>query len=500
MGLLDIFRTPRGEISALRSQTLGNLAGRYLLNSGKVDYPLARQLYRNTADNYKLGAWAAKPVVNTIAGFMGAPRFMHRDKDDSANGVLDALGSWDSKFLQLNRNTSRDGDAYARLELRPNRFNPQDVQLEMRLIPPEWVTPMYDPLTGELKEVVIAWPAERQTRVGSQIRNEGTYHIVEILTPDERTLEVDGNAPEEVRRLIRERSTLEAEDWRWGFIPIVQFRNDAEETHVYGMSDLEPIEPFMRAYHDVLMASLQGTQTMARPKTQFRVADVKAFLERNFTPEEIKNGELNFAGKDIFLAEQNDTIEFIVADTGLTGVTSLLEFLFYCIVDVSQTPEFAFGTAVASSKASVSEQMPVLARNIRRKRGEFSEPYAEIAEMYLAMQAQLGEVGRLDSYRVEIEWEELTSRDDSEVAATINTLIAGMATGVEAGLVSLDSAIDFIAEFMPTMLPASTEGNESDERQRIAAGRAFLDRLDAGAFGDEDRPPAPPGLRPVENA
>jgi hypothetical protein len=504
MGILDRLRgRPAGEVSALREAgtrwtTYGSDYRLGSLNTDRLQYDICRQLYRNTLDNYKLGAWAAKPVVNTAAGFMGAPRFLHKSRDGNTQGVLDeGMNQWDASFLKINRNGSRDGDVWARLELKPNRFDENDVDLAIKLVPPEWVTPIFDPLTGALQEVIIAWPAQNQQREGHNVRNSGDYKIYEVLTPTERRLEVDGQAPEEVRRLIAERSTAEDYDNRWGFIPLVHFRNDAEDTHRYGMSDLEPIEPFMRAYHDVFLYSIQGSKTIARPKTQFRLNNVGQFLERNFTAEEIKDKRLRFGDKEIFLMEQDDSVEFIVADTGLMGTTTLLEFLYYCIVDVSQTPEFAFGTAVASSKASVSEQMPVLARNIRRKRGEYAEPYSELAEMYLAMQAQVG-MPKPDTYRVDVEWEELTQRDDSEVAGTLESLMASMATGVEAGLIGLESAIDFIREFVPSMLPASTEGSDADELQRIAAGKLLLDRMNAGDF-DDNAPPAPPRLEPVPN-
>lgn len=497
MAIRDRLRAVFGETSALRlpqrGYSIGKMGGQYHLNSQQVTYELARELYRNTSDKYKLGAWAAKPIVNTAAGFMGAPKFITKTQDDRIQQEMDdGLNEWDSRFLQINRNSCRDGDVYARIEMRQNRFDPNDVDFELRMIPPEWVEPITDPLTGELTEVVITWPAENKRREGRQVRKDGDFNIIEILTPTERTLEVDGNAPAEVRATIEARSSDEMEDNRWGFIPIVHFRNDPEDTHIYGMSDLEPVEPFMKAYHDVMLYMVQGAKTMARPKTKFKLADVDAFLKRNFSEQEIKDKKLKFADKEIFLMQDNDDIDFIVADTGLSGTTTLLEFFYYCIVDVSQTPEFAFGTAVASSKASVSEQMPVLARNIRRKRGEYLDPYQELGSMFLAMSAQVG-MPKPETYKVDVEWEELTPRDDSEAATILESNINALVTGVDAGLVSLDAAIDFLQEFVPTLLPPSTEGNEADEKQRIATGKLFLDRLDAGEGPDN----GPPGIREV---
>ena len=41
-----------------------------------------------------------------------------------------------------------------------------------------------------------------------------------------------------------------------GFIPIVHFKNEGDETEEFGISD-PAIEPFMKAYHDVMMHAIQ---------------------------------------------------------------------------------------------------------------------------------------------------------------------------------------------------------------------------------------------------
>lgn len=482
------------------SRSLGWVTDSYKLNTSKVDYEMARKLYRNEHDDYKLGAWAAKPVVNTLAGFMGAPRFIHKARQDEVQQVLDdGINEWDTRFLDLNRDAALDGDAYARIELRANRFDDNDVDFDLTQIPPEWVVMTdFDVLTGNLKEIVIKYPVEKQRRYGTHVVSEGTYHIIEILTPEGRELTVDGNAPEEVRRLIEARGVEESEDANWGFVPVVAIKNDGRRQDKYGMSELEPIEPFMKAYHDTFLFALQGAKSVVRPKVQFSIADVKKFLVDNFSEDEIREGRLSYMDKELFIMQRDsngqDQVEFITADTGLTGTDTMLKLLFYCIVDISQTPEFAFGTAVASSKASVSEQMPVFVRNIRRMRGQRKDAYCEIASMNLAMHAQVG-MRRPETYRVDLEWEEANPKDDSEVAQTLEQFIGAMVIGVDGGVLSLDAAVEFLGEHVPTLLPFTTEGNDEDERTRIITTAQLRQRLEALEYGTPE--PAPPHLRPV---
>ncbi|HBH0915330.1 TPA: phage portal protein, partial [Clostridioides difficile] len=59
--------------------------------------------------------------------------------------------------------------------------------------------------------------------------------------------------------------------------------------------------------------------------------------------------------------------------------------LFYCIVDVSETPEFIFGVHTPSALASVKEQMPIMVNKIRRKREQFTNSWQLLARMVLIM-------------------------------------------------------------------------------------------------------------------
>lgn len=468
-----------GEISVLRSSWPSSWGFQYMtpyrLDSSRVDYALARELYRNTNDKYKLGAGFARPIVDTCAGFMGAPHFTHPDPETDAALEAD-VERWTGQLLRLNRNAVRDGDVFARVVRASSRFDPKKrEEFGLRLIPPEWVTPVPDPLTGAWQQLVIRYPV---TVIDEQGRTVTEYTLTEVLTDKARTIEADARAPADVRARNR------MEENPWGFIPVVHFKNEAEETQLYGASDLEPVEPFMKAYHDTMLFAVQGSKYFSRPKVKFRLNDVKKFLEDNFSPEEIQVGKLKFADKEIFLLQDQDDAEFISADSGLQGITTLLKFIFFCIVDVSQTPEFAFGTAVQSSKASVSEQMVPLARKIRRKRGLFEEPYGELASMYLAMWSKV-ENRVLDTYRVDIGWDELSPKNDKEVAETIKILVEGLVTGIETGIISVDAAAEFLREFVPSMLPWVDPDADDDEKRRVAKTMLWRKRIEDGEGWEE---------------
>lgn len=490
MGLLDRIRgRALGEQSGLRvGRTTGwRLGSGYQIDTTRVDYQLARELYRNTNDRYKLGAAFAKPVVNTLSGFMGAPKFVHRGGDDATQAFLDeTFERWVGKIRRLQRNALRDGDVFARIDTRINRFDDRALpELYLRLLPPEWCTPIMDPITGAIREFVIAWPVfeSKYDSFGKRMDNKPQYTIIERITEAERTFDVEGYAPPGTLEMVRGAN----EDTRnsWGFVPVVHFKNEGEENQLYGTSELEPVLPFLRAYHDVMRFAIEGAKMFARPKVKFQIGEVAPFLANNFSQDELATGRIKFSDKEIMFFQDGEDAEFMTADSGLQGTTLLLEFLFYCIVDVSQTPEFAFGTAVASSKASVSEQMPVLGRNVERKRGEYEDPYKELGTMFVAMAAKDGTLdARPDTYEVDVTWDEIDPADETTQAQVLSTLVTALRDAVDARFMSMQAAVERLRVFVPEMLPFIDAEADDDELRRIVQGTRTIDRINAGTQGE----------------
>jgi len=100
--------------------------------------------------------------------------------------------------------------------------------------------------------------------------------------------------------------------------------------------------------------------------------------------------------------------------------------------------------------------------------------------MYLAMWAQVNNRS-LETYQVEVGWEEISPRNNKEVAETIATLVNGLTTAVESGLMSIDAAAEFLREFVPSMLPWLDHDGDDDERRRVLRSMAMLQRMRDGA-------------------
>jgi len=458
-------------------------------DTSRVDYGRARKLYRNTIPQYKLGAHFARPIINFTAGYIGVPHFKSKAEVPEADQALDEFDQkFVSTFLTVNRNCLRDGDVFLRLDYVDDRFSKQK-RFDIRLEHPEWCTPVLDPITGEWDALVIVHPVYPTNRPDSQAKP--SYVITETITDETLMLKADERAPSD----IRQRYPGDEVPNPWGFIPVVHYKNEPEENQLFGVSDLEPIEPLLRAYHDTMMVGNQGIRLFAKPKVKFTLKDVNRFLGDNF-PGWKPGQTVNFQGHEIFLLTEGEDANYITAEPGTSGVGILLEYLFYCIVQSTQIPEFVLGTAVASSRASVDTQMGPFVKTIERKRMMTTDPYVETHEMFLAMASKAPgfDMPALLTYEVEPSWPEIAAKDEQAVAQTILTLMQAFQVGTTSGLVSLETANEFLKDFVPTILPwLDSEGTEN-ERRRIVDGLAWLERVQSGGL------PTPEELQAQQDA
>jgi len=483
LGVWDRLRAQvTGEISVARTYPAlfggaYNIVGpfvAYNIDTSRVNYKLCRELYYNTNDKYKLGAGFARPAINITAGFMGPPHFTSYDlKNVVIQSMLDDFNlRYRSVMARIVRNSFRDGDVFTRFRVVPDRFTTGARTIQCDLIPPEWLIPIIDPDTGEWEKVTIVKPM--QVVDPSQLNNPFlttttiNFSVVEEITPLVTNSYIWGAAPQ----MYQDRYTYTREN-PFGFIPIVHFKNEQEEAALFGASDLEPIEPFLKTYHDVALFSIQGSKLFTRPKVKFKLANVEKFLQDNFSQDEIDARRLMFADKEIFLVQTDDDVQFITADNGARSTEALLQLLFYCIISVSETPEFAFGPAVKSSRASVQEQMLPLERKIARKREGMGDPFKNFAGMYLQVKSMLDNVA-LSSYDTQIGWDQMTSKDDKTTADTVKTMADAMTEMVQVGMISVESASEFMRQYITTVLPWNDPSADVDEIRRVQAGLEIL--------------------------
>lgn len=473
MGLIKyiakLFRKATGEM-----RTSGSSTGTYKLDSSRVDYSLARELYQNKNQSYKLGAAFIKPIINCTVGFMGVPYF--QIEDEEANAILEqfALDNT-SKMLKTHTNALKLGDCYVWLT-REERVNPLYPDKQTRIIynfivPDEVKDIILDPSTKE----PIAYVLETDNEWKDIDGNDKKCKIKQIITAEERVVEIEGDTPE----------GLESGTYpnTWGFIPIIHFKNEPDETLKYGQSDIEPIEPYVKAYHDVMLHALKGSKMHSTPKLKMKLKDVAGFLRNNFGVEDPvkfakEGGQINLDGHEILFLTNDEDAQFLEVKSSTGDAQVLLKLLFYCIVDISETPEFVFGVHTPSSLASTKEQMPIMVNKIRRKREQFTEQWQLLSRMVLIMSSNSTGY-KYSSYDVTIGWDEINPKDEKESAETLEKISNAISKSLESGIISEEAAVNFLSQYIDTMSSYISDDPEIiGEREKIIKTKMLRYRLD----------------------
>lgn len=483
-----------GEMAKLRTRSWGIITsligGKYALgasglviDNSRVDYAKARALYENEDEDYKLSAGFAKPLINAKAGFMGVPSF--ESEDESAADVLRGFfGENHSKMSRTHAKALAEGDCFVWLtrEETDNVLYPElGARLKYTIIPNEEVVSIQrHPLTREPMEYVLKSTVDWFDDTG---RKRKTV-VVQRINAVHRIIQQEGDMIPGL-----ERETILKNPW--GFIPIEHFKNEESEHRTFGQSDLEAIEPFLRAYHDVMLYSLQGSKLHSRPRLQLRLKDVAQFLQNNFgvtDPVEFarKGGTISLEGKEFLIFTEGEDATFIEAKTAMgEAADALLKLLYYCIVATSETPEFVLGVHTPSALASVEVQMPVFVRAISRKRDNFASNWKRLARMVLAM-TSLAELKTFETYATTLVWEEIDPRDEKEAAETLKALTEALDTAVKGNFLSQDSAAAHLKPYIPAMKEYDSEDQQEDtELKRIIQNKVVSERLADGAIGIE---------------
>jgi hypothetical protein len=83
-------------------------------------------------------------------------------------------------------------------------------------------------------------------------------------------------------------------------------------------------------------------------------------------------------------------------------------------------------------------------------------------------------------------WDELSPKNDKEIADTVSSLVQGLVLAMENGLMSSDAASEFLRQYVPSMLPWVDPDADDDEKRRVAKTMLFRKRLEDAEGLDEE--------------
>lgn len=478
----------------------------------RIDYDLARQLYRNDGGDTMLGAGFCKPIIDRTVEFMGIP-FVNSDDEALDTRVNTAIERyWTPKLQEMFRNALRDSVTYARV-YQPLLDNPLITREEQQackimLYEPERVTITYDPRNPEMimQAVIVtkvAFPDEVEPNVdaprGSKPKVK-EHEIWEIITPD---------AYRYYDRTMHEWLTDWARPNPAGFVPMAEIWNEWDSALTGGQSDLESCFPFVKAFHEVLRQTLQSHKYHSMPKLKFKVSDIISFLSSNFPSTIGENGlpipgaAIPWQGKEVLFIGEDEDIDFIQINSILGESKLLLEFLIDCISVASETPEWAFMRNVegGSGQSAVNAQTIPFEKKIERKRGMFQPFIQQLVKMMLVLDGE-------EPTTVTVLWQEVRPEALATLTQSMEQLVMTLEVLLERKLISENTAREALRIFrvFKTMKSSAEEAEDAqdnlsleersaelDAKSQIEVARNVPRELTSGQNGGGNRVPAVSG-------
>lgn len=384
----------------------------------RADYDYYRRLYYAQVTGLELSALLVKPIVSKLASWtLGrAPRWK-LDSETSQQALADWWDDAHPDILRAWRGALTEADAFLVI----------NSDLSVTLLPPDSVDPI---VADDDYGNVVGW---RVTQVLAHPETTRRMTVIDEYYPDRRIhrVEIDGvtTQQQEYPNLL-------------GRLPIIHVANNPTTGETFGHAEAEGLLPLLHKYGEVMEAAIEGNVLQGRPTPVLLFEtpeDLEKFDEENatFENQELPNGTTQRVKTyDVDLSQLlvASGAEFSYASPGsFTGDTAqLLEIMFYLTLEHSELPEFVFGNAVSSSKASAETQMPVFIEFIKARRGEMARWLTEIAEVALAYLA-LTTPG-VTAATPTLQWESLDQQDGS---LTLEAIRLGLTEGLLDDLTAL---------------------------------------------------------------
>lgn len=370
----------------------------------QADYAFWDKAWRGQAKGLEVSGLFLKPLYSRITSWVmrEAPEWTLKN-DTSDAGIDDlqtALNAWMS---EAHTSITR---AYETSLALADCYVVVNSDLSMTIVPPQVVEPIVD---EDDYSQIIGWRIRERfdhpTKMGKfQVVVNEYYADVRIST-------VTGSD--------KQVSTQRFPN-RIGRIPVIHVPNRASVDEMFGRSEGHALLPLLHRYGSVLDAGLQGNLKQGRPtpviEEMVDLQTMQWFWEKYGRVEKQTLPDGTVEEEDVldFDSDRLLTVpgRFKYAQPGpfAQETEKLLGLLFYILVQHSEMPEFAWGTAIASSKASAEEQMAPFVRFLEKKRGLAQDWLVELASVGLAYLAFIASRDIRD-LKPGITWKPLTEED-----------------------------------------------------------------------------------------
>ncbi len=367
------------------------------------DYEFWDHLRRGKQPSYELGGLFAKPIAQIYTAFtLGRGVAVASEDEDTAADTNKFLKNNWNLILNAYEDSIALGDMYIVV-------NPDG---SLQSVSPEKVEIM----TNDINQTEI---------IGYRIKSSFTKStIVDEIRLDGRTITITQSSPEAgvPNPIVLEFDNL------IGRLPIVHLGNEVGTNELTGHPAYEALLNLFAEYNDVLKNSLAGVKLLSNPiLVAQKLDDAQKFLEDNKTGTETQKNEdgvnvtvpvIDLNDLEMFAVEGDGTLDFIQPDTFSADAVAMLKKLFMLMLEHTGIPEWVWGGAVKSSKASVDAQAPAFVLQIMMRRLAAESWLLDLVDIWLRTQALFTPITIPDD--ISLQWEPVLEEDQALLTAKVN--------------------------------------------------------------------------------
>lgn len=211
-----------------------------------------------------------------------------------------------------------------------------------------------------------------------------------------------------------------------GVIPIARYHHGREANETHGHSVGESLVSLWQRYDDLIQKSLDGVEVMGRPVPYVTTPNPDQARQLNKTRDEQWTDSAgntqtspvtDWADLTMLWLDKDSEFSFAQPGSFSDDTRMMSKRLFQIMLEYIGIPEWAWGGAIASSKASVDAQTPAFLRIIEGWRADFEASLIELVKLYLASVRLFTFSDRAED--VTIEWPEVLPKDETLMLAKI---------------------------------------------------------------------------------
>lgn len=289
-----------------------------------------------------------------------------------------------------------------------------------------------------------------------------------------------------------------------GRLPVVHWACDRGTNEQRGRPLAEPLLPLLSRYDDLIVAAMDGAEVMGHPIPAFvGLENIQDTIDANATAETDsytdaqgntqERTEIRFDTNATVWVGKGGDFKFVAPPGGWSNdLRDILKSLFYLILDNTRIPEFLWGGAIASSKASAETQLPPFVQYIGMRRQQVEGQGAddllgmtaqggllELADVWLRTRALVDR--RVVVAPVAAKWPEVAAEDETLQFQKVQWL-HGM--GLLTGATALET-MDIVDDPARELEKADEEAKEAQEEQAAFAAR-LADEEQRAAGGEQE--------------